>query len=676
MNINFKSLKLEFKEYLQSLGINPKLNSEDELTSASIFTYNAEFKEFIDEKYDINLEKDSVDLSELLETEIKDGKFVVSEDDEIADETSFMMEFLNDLFEDEDFSKNIEEDGVDGLSNDEIKKFLTFANDSDKDEEKISFEDIEKGFKKAEKGKYDASKVELDSGIQEQTPVSNYSGSGGGTGANYNSNTNIKNNNQTTTQTNKNYSQMNSEELEAAYINQQTEITNQTQNVNDTISQNEQEVAKAKEAYDSAIGEDNVNPELLESRNQNLESITQTDSAINKLNSDITTLDTQIATCDSSISLIDGNLAALNSALSSLSSAPEDDEEAQAAIEAKRTSINQEIASLTAQKDQLQQEKTAFETQRTDAQTSLEENTTKLQELEAAKSQIEEQILQTCNENTKNALEAYNAARDAADLALNEVQNALSVKKEELTEIQNYLSASYAKTIEKDYGYSEKTDAFSKNEGYTLEKGDKVGDMSYSVVTPNNIDPNKEAPVMVYLHGGGGSERSLYSQIMQNYNLENGFNGYIVCPSANKGSWDNEDSAKDIEAILEEFSKTHKIDKDNIVIVGHSLGGSGALYMADSETFKKPDGFKFKKAAALTGYPSTQKQYDIPIGLWVDSGSKYLLDNNVLPNLDINGKDKYVDLVGQAHGQIDNIAFTQDTNNNGKADLLEWLFEE
>ena len=47
MNINFESLKAEFKEYLESLGIKPKLNEDDELTSASIFTYSKEFKEFI-----------------------------------------------------------------------------------------------------------------------------------------------------------------------------------------------------------------------------------------------------------------------------------------------------------------------------------------------------------------------------------------------------------------------------------------------------------------------------------------------------------------------------------------------------------------------------------------------------------------------------------------------------
>ncbi len=225
---------------------------------------------------------------------------------------------------------------------------------------------------------------------------------------------------------------------------------------------------------------------------------------------------------------------------------------------------------------------------------------------------------------------------------------------------------------------AKKTEAFKENAGYQLIKGDGNTNMSYSVVTPNNLDPNKEAPVIVYLHGAGGSERSLYSQIFNNYNLDKGFNGYIICPTLNRGNWDNENVAKDIDEILNSFSQNHNIDPNNIVIAGHSLGGTGALYMADSETFKDDVGFKFQRSAVLTGYPQKPKdgKYDIPIGLWVDSGSKYLLNNNVLPSLNLYGEDKYVDWVGKSHGQIDNLAFTEDLDADGKADLIEWLFNE
>lgn len=220
--------------------------------------------------------------------------------------------------------------------------------------------------------------------------------------------------------------------------------------------------------------------------------------------------------------------------------------------------------------------------------------------------------------------------------------------------------------------------AFGENNGYTLDDSKKSTNMDYGVITPNNMDPNKPAPVIVYLHGSGGNKRSLYNQIMDDYNLDQGFTGYIICPSLNRSKWDSDAVAQDIDEILNTFSQTHNIDANNIVIAGHSLGGTGALYMADSEIFKDDEGYKFSRAAAMTGYPEKKHtdKYDIPVGLWVDSGSEYLLNHNVVPSLDLNGEDKYVDLVGKAHTQIDNIAFTQDTDNNGRADLIEWLFNE
>ena len=277
-------------------------------------------------------------------------------------------------------------------------------------------------------------------------------------------------------------------------------------------------------------------------------------------------------------------------------------------------------------------------------------------------SSIIDTIIKSADENLSQVQKLINDGDLMNKIDMSSLEDSL---KDELKESISHLKELKAED-------SENGDAFSENNGFELVKGDGDTDMSYSVIKPKNLDPNEEVPVIVYLHGSGGSERSLYNQIMNEYGLDEGFNGYIICPTA-QGNWNNESSAQKIDQILTTFGETHNIDANNIVVVGHSMGGTGALYMADSEVFKDNEGYSFSKAAAITGYPNKQNDYDIPVALYADSGSKNALQNH---NLDANSDDLYVDWVGESHTNMDNRAFTEDADGDGKADLLEWLFDE
>ena len=264
----------------------------------------------------------------------------------------------------------------------------------------------------------------------------------------------------------------------------------------------------------------------------------------------------------------------------------------------------------------------------------------------------------------------------SADANLSQVQKLINdgdlMNKIDTSSLEDSLKAELKESISHIKELKAKSDVFSENNGFELVKGEGDTDMSYSIIKPKNLDPNEEAPVMIYLHGAGGSERSLYSQVMDDYGLAEGFNGYIICPTA-QGNWDNASSAQNIDQILNTFGETHKIDPNNIVVVGHSMGGTGALYMADSEVFKDDEGYKISKAAAITGYAETKKDYDIPVALYADSTSEYALKDH---NLNADSNDKYVDWVGEQHTNMDNRAFTEDADGDGKADLLEWLYDE
>lgn len=655
--MNFYALKSKFREFLLSQGVSStNINQSKDLDNLNLFTYNEEFKKFISEEYEINLENEYSELAELFDAEMQDGKFVVDEEKANDKEANFMTDMVNGLMEDEEFIQNIDEYAA---NDNEENSMLDMLSDlfkdkgisTDGDEETDALDDVggntgTNGSSPQNTSPAPASTPQLP-GNNGLTPPQD-----GGT---------------------KDYSNMNRQELEDAQRSQQDKIAKESQNFDDTISQNEENVAKAKEEYDAAIGEDNIDPALLASREQNLNAITDTDNAINDLSSTISDLETQISSVDSQITSIDSNISALNSALSSLSSAPKDDPKAQAAVAQKRAAINSQITALNSQKSDLETQKKDLETQKTDSETNLTDNMNLLQQLETEKTNIETQILETCNEKTKTAMENYNQARIDAATSLLTAQTNLDNAQNELKEIETHLNKAKAKDIEDEYGYKEKADAFDDNEGFELVKGEGDTDMSYSVIKPKNLDPNEEVPVIVYLHGGGGSERSLYNQVMDDYNLPEGFNGYIICPSANRSDWTKDGVAQDIDQILTTFGQNHKIDANNIVVVGHSMGGTGALNLADNEIFKDNEGYKFSKAAALTGYPTTDKDYEIPVAIYADNTSKNYLEGH---NLNANSEDLYVDYTSVGHTNVDNTAFTQDADNDGKADLLEWLFDE
>ena len=686
MNINFESLKAEFKEYLESLGIKPKLNEDDELTSASIFTYSKQFKEFINEEYDINLEKNKLNFSELLDNEIKDGKFVLPEENSNNQDENFMLELLNGLFEEEEFAQNIDEDGKDGLSEEEIKKFLTFSNEQNyrDDEEEFSFDDLEKGFQKVEDGKYDASKINLEENEQIEAATSSAGASGGGSaGGGYSGGggtTNTANTVNTTANTTQDadvdYSQMSKEKLETAYNEQQSTISAKSQNVNTVMTQNQADIAKAKEEYDKAISQDNIDPALLASRDENLNAITQTDTQITQLSTQINDLDVQITSYESYISALDANISGLQAALASLSNAPADDEEAQQAIEQKRADINQQITSLTQDKETKTAEKQKLEAQKQQAQTSLDECNTKLSELETARTEIEQKITQTCNEATKAAIEKYNTARETASTNLQAAKDTLNTEKEKLEEIKTYLYKSYEESMIDEYGYSEKGDVFIPYEGYSEVTDIEKTNMDYKVLMANGADVDKELPVIVFLHGANGSKNSLQNQALNPERLAadgvtTSFNGYIICPTMGGNC---ETAAQNIDEILNSFSKNHKIDKDNIVLVGYSNGGTYAAGIANSTTFNDGNGYQFSKVALLTGYTKQKTSFNIPVGIWVD-GTSTGLKNTI--EYDESQGDKFVDWSkSKTHYDMEDDGFREDSNGDGKSDMIQWLFND
>ena len=235
MKINYTLLKAEFKEYLIENGISLDESQEDSIASASIFEYGEEFKEFVNEKYNIDLDENSIKMSELNGAEVKDGKFVVEESDEISDEATIMLEVLNGMFEDEEFALKLDSSQDGSLDNEEIKNFLSFSKEKSEDGKCISFDDLKNSIFDINDGKYELELPNLDTDGIEQAS----SGSSGGGSVPSGGGYNPPSTDNKTQEEKQDFSKMDAEQLETAQKECQGQIGAQSEKINSTVAQNQ-----------------------------------------------------------------------------------------------------------------------------------------------------------------------------------------------------------------------------------------------------------------------------------------------------------------------------------------------------------------------------------------------------------------------------------------------------
>jgi len=108
-------------------------------------------------------------------------------------------------------------------------------------------------------------------------------------------------------------------------------------------------------------------------------------------------------------------------------------------------------------------------------------------------------------------------------------------------------------------------------------------------------DADQQWPLLLYLHGGSlrGDDVDRIRTIGLPHRLERDrkFPFIVVSPLCPGGEiWTDTDA---LGQLLDEVSRTHLVDKKRVYVVGHSMGGRGALYLA----FKQPA--RFAAVAAL-----------------------------------------------------------------------------
>ena len=230
--------------------------------------------------------------------------------------------------------------------------------------------------------------------------------------------------------------------------------------------------------------------------------------------------------------------------------------------------------------------------------------------------------------------------------------------------------------------------------------------MPYGIIAPEDVKPGEKLPVMIFMHGSneGSSSSSTvkrnneilqvgnaklyertYERLVNKAGLE-GFRGYIICPANTGESWLEREAQ--VAQVMDHFTKTHEIDYDNIALAGYSAGAfviPEYLEKDESERNKDKDvnafapggRYEVSKAAIMAGYNSNAaKRGNVQqeMAVWVGSGDSDSI-NSMKTNLRRLIRDENYHVVqGKGHGSFSRYAMEEDVDNNGRSDVLEFLF--
>lgn len=211
------------------------------------------------------------------------------------------------------------------------------------------------------------------------------------------------------------------------------------------------------------------------------------------------------------------------------------------------------------------------------------------------------------------------------------------------------------------------------------------GVMPYALYTPSTINESEKTPLIVWLHGSGevgvGEKTFFNSGLLKVMNTwrRQGFNAYVICPQLagnyNTGRWNKESTRDNLQALLDKFIEEHNINLDRIIVVGHSLGGQGALYMAH----QLPE--YFSRCVVLSGYnPGIDiSEIKIPtigfVGLESAGEDSESVSYMKKYFMEVFG-DENTFFFETSHGGIPSAVFSFDTDDDNKSDLIEWMLGE
>lgn len=207
-------------------------------------------------------------------------------------------------------------------------------------------------------------------------------------------------------------------------------------------------------------------------------------------------------------------------------------------------------------------------------------------------------------------------------------------------------------------------------------KTNSLDELKYWLYTPS--DPTENMPLIVYLHGGSGKGDDLqlitavegFPKYLRDGQLGD-VRAYVIIPqlpSSQKG-WANGASA--VYELIQETVSNFDIDKENISLTGHSMGGTGTWNLALSYPTL------FARIAPLSGSMRVRPEYieklkNIPVWTFVGSA-----DTIVPPDSSMDFIAALKEAGGNAKitvfGDADHFTVPSLTYLDKNIDLINWL---
>ena len=221
--------------------------------------------------------------------------------------------------------------------------------------------------------------------------------------------------------------------------------------------------------------------------------------------------------------------------------------------------------------------------------------------------------------------------------------------------------------------------------------------MPLAVWGPNDVRDlyKKSIPLIIWLHGGVGANFYCHAEGINRHRIINVISNWgstglepitaiIMAPvfcDPNGTNWGSKKSVETIKAIIKYAKNVYGVNK--VVLMGHSDGGSGVIYVSrnNQDLFSKlviMSGF-----ASFNAAPSYYKK--IPLKGYMTSNPARATDPN--GGGDGNtGMERIFNEIGRSsdlivfpkevtHDEVQEKAFTTDSNNNNISDLIEWILE-
>jgi predicted peptidase len=219
--------------------------------------------------------------------------------------------------------------------------------------------------------------------------------------------------------------------------------------------------------------------------------------------------------------------------------------------------------------------------------------------------------------------------------------------------------------------------------------------LRYRILYPENFDPAKKYPLVLFLHGAGERGSNNEKQLVHGSNLflakntRENFPAIVIFPQCPQSEYwakadiirspegntfdfdyglDANPSMKMAMNLVKDYSRNHYVDESRLYVGGLSMGGMGTFEILH----RMPNTFAAAFAICGAGNPYSVGNYAKKVDMWVFHGAKDDVvepsySKNMVKSLEEAGANVKFTLYPEANHNSWDLAFAE-------PELLSWLF--